>query len=57
VARIAAGLPAGAGMSVELAAPPCAPGSVLTFTLDARAEVDESREGDDVVTRPCPALP
>jgi CARDB len=56
VARVGAGLRAGARTSVLLTASPCTPGSALTFTLDARGEVVESREGDDVVTRPCPAV-
>jgi CARDB protein len=56
VARVAAGLPAGGRTSVEVTAPPCAPGSTLVLTLDAHGEVSESREGDDIVVRSCPAV-
>jgi len=56
VSRLAAGLAAGSGTVVALAAPPCAPGSTVTFMLDAKAEVAESHEADDVVTRACPLV-
>jgi hypothetical protein len=52
--RIAAGLAAGAKQAVTFTAPVCAPGSTLTFALDALGEVDEANEADDAVTRPCP---
>jgi CARDB len=48
------GLQAGATTTVIFAAPPCAPGSTLRVTLDARAEVVEADELDDVVERTCP---
>jgi CARDB protein len=55
LSRAGLGLPAGRPTTLELTAPRCAPGSVLTFVLDASGEIDESHEADDVVTRPCPA--
>jgi CARDB protein len=56
VSRVLTGLAAHARTVVQFAAPPCAPGSTVTFMLDAKAEVTESREGDDVVTRACPLV-
>jgi hypothetical protein len=52
--RLALGLAAATKQPVAFVAPACAPGSTLTFTLDALGEVDEANEADDVVTRPCP---
>jgi CARDB len=54
VERVAGGLAAGAEQTVTFVAPRCEPGSTLRFTLDARDEVRESVEADDVVERPCP---
>ncbi|HEX7300806.1 MAG TPA: CARDB domain-containing protein [Solirubrobacteraceae bacterium] len=52
--RVADGLAAGARRTVTFVAPRCLPGSSVRFTLDARGEVDEVTEGDNIVTRPCP---
>jgi hypothetical protein len=49
-----AGLQAGGKTTLIFAAPPCAPGSTLRVTVDARAEVVEADELDDVVERTCP---
>jgi hypothetical protein len=48
------GLGAGATTMLIFAGPPCAPGSTLRVTVDARAEVAEADEADDVVERTCP---
>jgi hypothetical protein len=53
-AQRVAGLAPGAGETLTFVAPRCAPGTTLRFTLDARGEVAESAEADDVVERPCP---
>lgn len=52
--RVAAGLAPGASQTLTFLAPRCAPGTTLRFTLDARGEVQEAVEADDVVERPCP---
>lgn len=51
---VAEGLAPGATWTVSFVAPRCAPGSDVSFTLDAGGVVDEAVELDDVVTRPCP---
>jgi hypothetical protein len=48
------GLEAGATVTLTFAAPRCVPGSTLRLTVDARAEVAEADEADDVVERTCP---
>jgi CARDB len=48
------GLDAGASTMLIFAGPRCAPGSTLRVTVDARAEVAEADEADDVVERTCP---
>jgi hypothetical protein len=48
------GLDAGAQQVVSFTAQRCAPGSTLHFALDARDEVVEVVETDNVVDRPCP---
>jgi hypothetical protein len=48
------GLAPGADQTLTFVGPRCAPGTTLRFVLDARDEVDESVESDDVVDRPCP---
>jgi CARDB len=48
------GLDAGAQTILIFAGPRCAPGSTLRVTVDARAEVAEADEADDVVERACP---
>ena len=45
---------AGARLSGSLAAPKCAPGAMITITIDVANAVDESVEDDDAVQRPCP---
>jgi len=52
-----AGLGAGERQVVSIAGPRCVPGSTVRVVLDPGASVDESDEDDDVVDRPCPALP
>jgi hypothetical protein len=52
--RVAGGLAPGASQTLTFVAPLCAPGTTLRFTLDARGEVHESAEADDVVEWPCP---
>jgi hypothetical protein len=52
--RVAAGLAAGGEQTLTFVAPRCQPGSTLRFTLDARREVPESVESDDIVERACP---
>jgi CARDB protein len=47
-------LDAGDATTLVFAAPRCAPGSTLRLTVDARAEVVEADEADDVVERTCP---
>jgi hypothetical protein len=48
------GLQRRATVTLIFAAPRCAPGSTLRVTIDARAEVVEADEADDVVERTCP---
>jgi hypothetical protein len=48
------GLQDGATVTLIFAAPRCVPGSMLQVTIDARAEVLEADEADDVVERTCP---
>jgi hypothetical protein len=48
------GLAAAADETLTFVGPRCAPGTTLRFVLDARDEVDESVESDDVVERACP---
>lgn len=53
------GLVAGAqvpGARLTFRAPRCQPGQDVVVTVDPGAQVDESREGDDVRTVACPAL-
>jgi hypothetical protein len=52
--RVTAGLGEGGEQTLTFVAPVCAPGSNLFFTLDARDEVAEASEADDVVLRACP---
>jgi hypothetical protein len=52
--RIADGLAGGARRTVTFVAPRCAPGSMVRFTFDARGEVDEVNEANNVVERVCP---
>jgi CARDB len=52
--RVAGGLAPGASQTLTFVAPLCAPGTTLRFALDARGEVHESAEADDVVEWPCP---
>jgi hypothetical protein len=54
--RVAAGIAAGSDTTLQFVGPRCAPGSTLRFTLDARDDVDEAVETDDVIDRPCPLL-
>lgn len=49
-------LAAGTPEIATLTAPRCAPGTTIVIALDPDGAVDESREEDDVVTRPCPAI-
>jgi hypothetical protein len=51
------GLAPGERQVVSVPGPRCAPGSTVRLVLDAGEAVDESDEADDVVDRPCPALP
>ena len=53
-AQRVSGLDAGAATTLTFAAPRCAPGSTVRITLDARGEIGEADEGDDVVERTCP---
>jgi hypothetical protein len=53
-AQRATGLAAGAETTLTFVAAQCRPGSTVRFTLDARHEVPESVESDDVVERTCP---
>ena len=48
------GLQPGASVTLIFAAPPCTPGSTLRVTVDARGEIPEASEGDDVAERTCP---
>jgi hypothetical protein len=50
------GLEAGATATLTLAAPRCVPGSAVRVTLDARGEVGEANEADDVLERTCPLV-
>jgi hypothetical protein len=52
--RVPAGLVAGGQLTLTFVAPRCQPGSTLRFTVDARREVPESVQSDDVVERACP---
>jgi hypothetical protein len=47
-------LDAGAATTLVFAGPRCAPGSTVRITIDARGEIAEANEGDDVVERTCP---
>jgi hypothetical protein len=49
-------LDTGATTTLIFAAPPCAPGSTVRVTVDARGEVAESNELDDAVERTCPLV-
>lgn len=49
------GLAAGERRVLAFAAPACAAGSALTATVDARLEVDESNEDDNVLVALCAA--
>lgn len=48
-------LAAGATTRIVAQGPACAPGQALRLTVDPLAGVDEAREDDNVLTRPCPA--
>jgi hypothetical protein len=48
------GLAAGESRTVAVTAPACAPGGVVSATVDARDEVDEADEGGNVITVICP---
>jgi hypothetical protein len=52
--RVAGGVQAGARRTLTFVAPRCLPGSTVRLHVDARGEVDEVTEGDDVVARTCP---
>jgi hypothetical protein len=47
-------IPAGERRQGTIVGATCAPGSTITVSVDATNAVDESREDDDVVQRPCP---
>jgi CARDB len=47
-------LDAGATTTLTFTAPRCVPGSIVRVTLDARGEITEADEDDDVVERTCP---
>ncbi|WP_205699205.1 hypothetical protein [Conexibacter sp. SYSU D00693] len=47
-------LAAGAVQLLKPLAPACAPGSLVEVLVDADGAVDEARESDDAVRRPCP---
>jgi hypothetical protein len=47
-------LEAGAATTLTFVAPRCAPGATVRVTVDARGEVSEADEADDVVERTCP---
>ena len=47
-------LAAGTSEIARIDAPRCAPGSTIRLSLDTDDAVDESREGDNALTRPCP---
>ena len=49
-----AGLDAGAEQVLDFTASRCAPGSTVLIEVDARDEVIEADEADDMVTLPCP---
>jgi len=51
-----AGLPAGGATKVAVVAPRCAPGSRIQIALDPAGVIDEAHEGNNVVSRACPAL-
>jgi hypothetical protein len=51
-----AGLPAGGATKVAVVAPRCAPGSRIRIALDPAGAIDEAHEGNNVVSRACPAL-
>jgi hypothetical protein len=48
------GLEAAATTTLIFAGPRCAPGSTVRVTVDARGEIAEADEADDVVERTCP---
>ena len=54
VQRVPDGLQAGQSTTLTFAAPACAPGSSVRYTIDARGEVGESDDADNFVTAPCP---
>jgi hypothetical protein len=56
-AQSIATLGAGGTAVVSFVAPRCAPGSRVEIALDPDDAIDEVREADNVVTRPCPARP
>jgi hypothetical protein len=53
-AQHVAGLAPAGTATVTFVAPRCAPGTTLTFELDAEDAVEESSEVDDLVERACP---
>jgi len=55
-AQRVSGLDAGATATLAFAAPRCVPGSTVRVTLDARGEVGEADEADDVLERTCPLV-
>ena len=48
------GLDPGERQLVTIAGPQCRPGSTVRIALDARSEVEETDEANDVVDAPCP---
>jgi CARDB len=54
--RVADGLQAGVERTLTFVAPRCRPGSAVRLILDARGEVDEADEANNVVERVCPLL-
>jgi CARDB len=53
-AQVVESLMPGAEALVEVAGPVCARGATVTATADPRDMVDERRERDNALTRPCP---
>jgi hypothetical protein len=51
------GLDGAATTTLIFAGPRCAPGSTVRVTIDARGEIAEADEADDVVERTCPLAP
>jgi CARDB len=53
-AQRVAGLDPGATATLTFTAPRCAPGSIVRVTVDARGEIAEADEADDVLELTCP---